>query len=182
MANCNIPSASSSEYGTFYGSDFTKVTIGESVTSIGSYAFYDCSSLHTLEIGSNVEKINQYAFRGCTSVETLVVKGSVMPEVPSDELTTLVLHSPVPLESKEFSKTVYRKCTLYVPQRGLERYQTTEPWSNFWNIAALETSGIENAEVDGGKAETVIYNLRGDRVEIPTKGIHIINGRKVLIK
>ena len=43
--NCNIPSATSYEYGVFRYAKFTKVTIGDSVTKIGAYAFDNCSSL-----------------------------------------------------------------------------------------------------------------------------------------
>jgi hypothetical protein len=44
-----------------------------------------------------------------------------------------------------------------------------------------DTSGISDIETEsiGSKA---IYNLRGQRVERPTKGLYIINGKKVLIK
>ena len=50
IVNCNIPSASTSEYGAFYSSRFTRVTIGDSVTSIGSYAFSLCTSLTSVYI------------------------------------------------------------------------------------------------------------------------------------
>lgn len=43
--NGNIPDASSSFLGSFYDSNFTKVTIGHSVTSIGKYAFYNNGNL-----------------------------------------------------------------------------------------------------------------------------------------
>ena len=44
-----------------------------------------------------------------------------------------------------------------------------------------ESTGISNieAEIIG---DDVIYNLRGQRVEHPTKGLYIINGKKVVIK
>ena len=42
------------------------------------------------------------------------------------------------------------------------------------------TTGINAVENEQG--ENVIYNLRGQRVENPTKGLYIINGKKVLIK
>lgn len=42
------------------------------------------------------------------------------------------------------------------------------------------TTGINAVENEQG--ESVIYNLRGQRVENPTKGLYIINGKKVLIK
>ena len=59
---------------------------------------------------------------------------------------------------------------------------STEPWNNFWNISDLETSSIEGAEVDDADAATVIYDLSGRRAANPTKGIYIVNGKKVVFK
>lgn len=38
--------------------------------------------------------------------------------------------------------------------------------------------GIEQNDVENG----VMYNLAGQRVEQPTKGVYIVNGKKVIIK
>ena len=71
IVNCNIPdgyaNTFSKEY-AFYGSKFTKVTIGDGVTSIGDYAFYDCYSLTSVTIHDSVTSIGDYAFDGCTSL------------------------------------------------------------------------------------------------------------------
>ena len=44
-----------------------------------------------------------------------------------------------------------------------------------------ESTGISNIEAET-IGDDVIYNLRGQRVENPTKGLYIINGKKVVIK
>lgn len=50
-------------------------------------------------------------------------------------------------------------------------------------VGEEETTGIENQESTGnGQQSTVIYDLAGRRVETPTKGIYIINGKKTVIK
>ena len=77
IVNCNIPSASTSEYGVFYGSRFTRVTIGDSVTSIGSYAFYGCGSLASVTIPGSVTSIGSNAFRNCTSLTSVTIPDSV---------------------------------------------------------------------------------------------------------
>ena len=64
IVNCNIPSASSTSAGIFYGSNFTKVTIGGAVTSIGDYAFYGCSSLTAITFPESVTSIGNGAFEG----------------------------------------------------------------------------------------------------------------------
>jgi len=49
----------------------TSVTIPNSVTSIGNYAF-NCTSLTTATIGTGVTSIGTYAFDGCTSLATVL--------------------------------------------------------------------------------------------------------------
>ena len=75
--NCNIPSASSYEYGAFYGSKFTKVTIGNGVTSIGDYAFRDCTSLISITIPDSVTEIGRSAFYDCTSLTSVTIPDGV---------------------------------------------------------------------------------------------------------
>lgn len=46
---------------------------------------------------------------------------------------------------------------------------------------AIETTGINNVQNSGIKAQGY-YNLNGQRVSSPTKGLYIVNGRKVVVK
>lgn len=62
----------------FYGcSSLTNITIGNSVTSIGSYALSGCSSLTSITIGNNVTSIGSYAFSGCSSLTSVNYSGTV---------------------------------------------------------------------------------------------------------
>ena len=45
-----------------------------------------------------------------------------------------------------------------------------------------EATGIENLTPTLSEGEGVVYNLRGQRVNAPTKGLYIVNGKKVVIK
>ena len=51
--------------------------IPNSVTSIGSYAFYRCSSLTSIEIPNSVTSIGSYAFYSCSSLTNIVIPDSV---------------------------------------------------------------------------------------------------------
>ena len=49
-------------------------------------------------------------------------------------------------------------------------------------VGEEETTGIENLEPAGNGQQTIVYDLQGRRVENPTKGIYIVNGKKTVIK
>ena len=56
----------------FYGcTSLTSITIPNSVTSMGDYAFQGCSSLSTATIGSGVTIIGYYAFQGCANLASV---------------------------------------------------------------------------------------------------------------
>ena len=48
--------------------EIKEVVIGEGVTSIGTYAFYNCKNLESVTIPKSVTGINRYAFSGCSSM------------------------------------------------------------------------------------------------------------------
>ncbi len=52
------------------------VTIPASVTSIGEYAFYNCSSLTSITIPSGVTNINAYAFSKCWKLTCITFNGT----------------------------------------------------------------------------------------------------------
>ena len=77
-AALEIPSGTTKiGYGAFRGTNLTSVTIPDSVTEIGSYAFYDCDNLTSVTIGSGVTEIGGYAFYGCTSLASVTIPDSV---------------------------------------------------------------------------------------------------------
>ena len=77
IVNCNIPAGASYLSGAFYGSRFTSVTIGSGVTTIGDYAFYECSSLTSATIPDSVTTIGKYSFYGCSSLTSVTIPDSV---------------------------------------------------------------------------------------------------------
>ncbi len=60
-------------YAFCYCTNLTSVTIGNSVTSIGDYAFYGCSKLTAVTIGSGVTSIGDNAFAYCESLTSINV-------------------------------------------------------------------------------------------------------------
>ena len=62
----------------FFGcSSLTAITISEGVTSIEDYALCGCSSLTTITIPESVTSIGDYAFSGCTSLASITIPEGV---------------------------------------------------------------------------------------------------------
>ena len=65
-------------YPPFYNQEKLKsVTIGNSVTSIDSYAFRGCSGLTSVNIPNSVTSIGSYAFRYCSGLTSVNIPNSV---------------------------------------------------------------------------------------------------------
>ena len=63
---------------TFYNcSSLTRITIPNSVTSIGSSAFYGCSGLTSITIPNSVTSIGNTAFNYCTSLTSVTIPDSI---------------------------------------------------------------------------------------------------------
>ena len=56
--------------------NLTSVSIPDSVTSIGSYAFDGCSSMKSITIPSSVKEIEELVFAGCCSLTSIIVPKS----------------------------------------------------------------------------------------------------------
>ena len=61
-----------------YGSKISSVIIPNSVTSIGDYAFSECTNLTSVDIPNSVTSINEGAFNSCTSLTEITIPSSVV--------------------------------------------------------------------------------------------------------
>ncbi len=58
-------------------SGFTKITIPDSVTSIGVGAFYYCTNLTSIVLSNNISKIPDYAFASCYNLKSIIIPNGV---------------------------------------------------------------------------------------------------------
>ena len=141
-----------------YKTTLKELTIGNSVTSIGEYAFYLCSGLTSVTIGNSVTSIGYEAFYGCSAMTKLYSKAVVPPTCGK----------------KAFYNIDKSNCELYVPQASITKYQIADQWKEFFFIKDIE-SGIEDVyveevavTVEDGKIVVknvtgivTVYNLKG---------------------
>ena len=69
---------SSSTIGTIFGSQIAQYIIGNNVTSIGDFAFYNCTNITSIILGDNLTTIGKYAFRNCTGLTSVDIPNNVM--------------------------------------------------------------------------------------------------------
>ena len=152
--------------------------IGNSVTSIGDYAFYKCSGLTSVTIGNSVTSIGGYAFYGCSGLDKIIV----------------LAKNPPACGGEVFDDVNKQNCKLIVPRESLEAYKAADTWKNFYNISAgigqVMTDDVNVAVVDGeisitGVADdaavevysangTTIYRGTSKTIAMPCQGIYIV--------
>lgn len=78
----------------------------------------------------------------------------------------------------------FENCILHVPAGCVEAYRNAPGWCNFQNITDEAYSGVSNIGLDSQPLDNRIYDLNGPQVssENLQKGIHIQNGKKILVK
>ena len=109
--------SSSSNISDIFGSQVTEYIIGESVTSIGDYAFLGCSSLTSVTIGESVKSIGYYAFRYCSSLTSVTCEAETPPTVGQYAFDGVSKSIPV-----------------YIPCGCIDAYKAASGWEDFTNI------------------------------------------------
>ena len=104
-----------SQYAFFYSS-ITGITIPDSVTSIGKWAFRDCSSLTRVTIGNGVTSIDGSAFYKCINLFSVIINATRPPRI----------------QSTTFKSTSLTK--IIVPKGSGEAYKSATNWSAYADI------------------------------------------------
>lgn len=148
--------------------DIISVTIPDGIYTIGYKAFKGCTGLTEINIGKDVNSIDYQAFANVgteAGAGTRSENGSILVNCYAKS---------VPLTSVDaFDNTPIETGTLLVEDTSVDAYKTTSPWNRFGTIMGFdEASGIKSMIKDSQKAR--IYDMLGNRIGQPKKGINII--------
>ena len=110
----SIEDAISGNYGMFRSNvNLTYVNLPDTLTSIGNYAFYGCTSLAEITLPAGVTSIGSNAFQGCSSLQYIRIEATTPPTLKS---TNAIPSSIV---------------AIYVPDESVAAYQAATNWSSF---------------------------------------------------
>lgn len=148
----------------FSNCGLTNITIPNSITTLSDYTFYGCSALTSVTIGESVKEIGRSAFSGCDALASIYFLGTTPPTCPY------------------FNSEQYDKINIYVPENALAAYQNADGWKKFNNLQEGNPTGIDNIRNYVADGNNKCYDLRGNRLSAPKRGLNIINGKKVMVK
>ena len=189
LTSITIPNSVTSIRGSAFSgcTGLTSIEIPNSVTSIRGSAFSDCTGLTSIEIPNSVTSIGSSAFSGCSNLETLYISNTIesigdYAFAECNNILDIKIGSKKAITASEnvFSSDAYNNACLHVPEGRKFAYEETAPWNKFY-IVEMDFTGIDKVKAENGKVKTV-YDLQGRKVENPTNGVYIINGKKVVIK
>ena len=127
---------SDSSYAPFRdGSNLNALTISNSVTAIGTYAFNNCPLLTDIEIPNSVISIEDSAFGQCSGLTSLTLGDSVNEigesAFGSSPITTIYSKNQIPanIYLSSFSGFSKKECTVYIPIKTISDYK--KKWSMF---------------------------------------------------
>ena len=139
-AQCDSSSAITE--GEIFPTNLVSVEIGNCVTSIGDYAFAQCSSLKRVNsdvdgvfnIPSGVTSIGEGAFYECSGLTSIDIPNSVtsignVAFFECGSLTSITVNATTPptLGSETFDNT--NDCPIYVPSGSVSAYQSA--WRDY---------------------------------------------------
>ena len=138
------------KYATFYKcSSIKSVVIGNHVTSIENYTFRYCPAITSVKIGNGVTTIGNYAFANCTALESVTI-GSGATKIGSGAFynsskLAVVRCKPTTPPTLSSTTTFDSNATdrvIYVPQAAVEAYQSATNWSEYASAIVADDNQV----------------------------------------
>jgi len=128
--------------------------IPNTVTRIGSAAFYDHNEITTIAIPSSVTSLGNQAFRGSGLTSINIPEGVTNIEFwafgECHDLTSVTVNNPNPISLSDDQDLGFDRgnAVLYVPAGSKEAYEAADYWKEFKEIKEIKESNIYFADAN----------------------------------
>ena len=138
----------------------TSIDIPDNTHTIYRLAFQGCTNLKTVTLGKSMKNINGGAFAECPALEEIYCKAKTPPTCYTEYISSNAKTMDV------FYDSYIEHATLHVPEKSIETYKTTEPWSKFKTfVPIIIPEHTLTYLVDGEVYKT--YSIEEDETIIP---------------
>lgn len=169
----------------FMNCSLSNVCLPEGTIAVDTEAFYGCP-IDTLYLPSTLETIGGWAF-SLRNLKELVLPASVkkigsyaFDDVQLEKITCMWV-TPISCETNVFKNETYLYAQLVVPNESIELYQSTTPWSSFFNMSGHNLTGLTN-NIHVKTSVKSYINPEGIKSNKPYKGLNLIQFRNGEIK
>ena len=211
LSNAKIVTGDGNYYKVKRGLSFRFYNIVENDV-VGNYMFYNCRSLTSLKLPKTVKKIEQYAMQYCKSLQKCTLPESLseindkafantsLSEVTFPASLTSIKYKAfsecsdlktlrfTSLSVPTFGQDIFEDCSklekVYVPKASLNDYKEKLNLTQKVQFIGEDpkTAGINSLATSKDAVEVERYNVKGQRITTPVKGLNIIklsNGKVV---
>ena len=130
-----------------YRTEIQTVVIEDGVTSIGDWAFYNCSALTQVTLPDSVTSIGYYAFYSCSALTQVTIPGSVtsIGEQAFEYCSALaeinVLATVPPTITASTFRNINPQVKVSIPEGSRDAYMADEDWKWLLDLSAGQLSG-----------------------------------------
>ncbi len=130
--------------------NLTKFTLGGAIKTVKQHAFYNCESLTSLVIGPSVETFEDGALNEfCKNINAVVIEG----------IASQGTRSAIPYITRDFGPSAWLgKLNVYVPELDIRLYDTSEG-NNYNLITYAENAQIFTLKLHYNDAENTVLVL-----------------------
>jgi hypothetical protein len=127
-------------YRSVFGSSIKYATIPDTVTSIGTYAFFGCSDLTAVVLPANLTSIEDYAFADCGGLTSISIPYTVTVIGNNafrncNGLTEIYVKAINPPSVSNYTfLNISTTTPVYIPCGTITAYQNADYWNDFTNI------------------------------------------------
>ncbi len=152
-----------------FSGEIAAVQILDGVTSICSYAFFNCASINSISIAASVKEIGNFAFSGCANLTHIYCYSQLPPSV----------------QSMTFFGVPSANCTLHVPNESVTSYSNAAIWDGLSdNIVSIEenpepTTALQSANADAALKPVKVIEEGRVYILMPDGRKFNVNGARV---